>query len=141
MRPINKTKSPPRGSLPRHTEKSTEKSTEKLTRQVLPTSQRPTRMQSTETLTNMLIKLQLKLTIESTTRCRLTSIPRRQPRFYSSRLPRATMKSTGLSPKRKCKDENPFTQHLRVNAICRGLPAARCTLQSMRKHCTELRQR
>jgi len=45
------TKSPPGGSLLRHTEKSTGKSTDKSTSQVLPTSQKPAGIQSTETCT------------------------------------------------------------------------------------------
>jgi len=39
----------PGGSLPRHTQRSTEKSTEKSTSQVLPRSQKPTGMPSTDT--------------------------------------------------------------------------------------------
>ena len=63
-----------------------------------------------------------------------------QPRFYWSRLSRATMKLTGWSPKRTSKDDYRITQHLQVNAIFRGLPAGRDNLQSMRKHCMKVQE-
>jgi len=45
-----------------------------------------------------------------------TSLPRSRPRVSWSRLLRATMKSTGYSPKRTSNDDYLVKQHLRVNA-------------------------
>ena len=104
MRPTDKTKCPPGGSLPRHTEKSTEKSTEKWTSQVLPTSQKPTRKQFTETHTEMSTE---KSTGKSTKSTKILL----KPPFES-----ASMMLTGWSPKRTSKDDYLVKQRLRVNA-------------------------
>jgi len=91
-------KSPPGGSLLRHTEKSTKRSTEKSTSQVLPTSQKPTGMQSTETRT---LKSTKPITIQL------------KPPFEST-----TMKSTGWSPKRTLNNESiPRTNDYRLQEI------------------------
>jgi len=125
MRPTDKTKCPPGGSLPRHTEKSTEKSIEKSTSQVLPTSQKPTGRQSTETRTE---KSTEKSTQKSTGKStKSTKIPLKPP------IKSATMKSTGFSPKRTSKDDYLVKQHLRVNAT----PG--CERYST-KHCTKAQQ-
>jgi len=89
-------KSPPGGSLPRHTENSTEKSTEKSTSPVLPTSSKPTGKQSTETRadksTKKSTKILLKLPIKSN--------------------------HEGWSPKRTSKDESmPSTDDYRLQDI------------------------
>jgi hypothetical protein len=98
MRPTDKRKAH-REEVYRDTEKSTEKSTKKLTSQVLPTSQKTTGMQSTETRTEKSTKSNkslLKLHFES-----------------------ACMKSTRWSLKRTSKDHYLVNQHLEVNATYR----------------------
>jgi len=52
----------------------------------------------------------------------------------------ATMKLTGESPKRTSKDVYQIKMNLRVNAMYRWLPAARYTLQSMRKRCMKAQE-
>jgi len=94
------TKSPPGGSLPRHTEKLTEKSTAKSPSQVLPTCQKTSGMQSTETHTEKSTKKSTKILLK--------------PPIES-----APMKLTGWSSQRTSIDDYLVKQHLAVNATYR----------------------
>jgi len=100
------------------TEQRTSKGGMTVSKCVLPTSQKPTGMQSTET--------HQKSTVKST---KSIMILLKRP------LESATMKSTRWSPKRTSKDDYLVKQHLEVNATYRWIPAARDILQSTRKHC------
>jgi len=78
-------------------------------------------------------------------RSRPRTIPRSRPRFYWSRLwgehtYEVDRIVTEADFDRWLPNQDEST-NLRLNAEYRWLPAARYILQSMRKHCTELRQR
>ena len=75
---------------------------------VLPTSQKPTRKQSTETHTE---KSTEKFTEKSTGKSTKSTMILLKPPFES-----ATMMSTGWSPKRTSEDDYLAKQRLRVNA-------------------------